>query len=113
MEGNLPCNNFLLTFYFKNIETGETITTSALDNLGWDCPKKTTTTYTTTTAMSSNNSCKRTDLSNPTRVLRGDNNRNLQQWLSNHWSLAVALPRYNVQRCYPNLHSATVPRDIG
>ena len=41
MEGNLPCNNFLLTLYFKNIETGETISTSALDNMGWDCPKKT------------------------------------------------------------------------
>ena len=50
MEGNMPCNNFLLTLYFKNIETGETISTSALDQMGWDCPKKTTTTSTTTTA---------------------------------------------------------------
>ena len=32
----------------QNIETGETISTSALNNLGWDCPKKTTTTTTTT-----------------------------------------------------------------
>jgi len=35
---------------WKNIETGETISTSALDQMGWDCPKKTTTTSTTTTA---------------------------------------------------------------
>ena len=35
----------------QNIETGETISTSALDQMGWDCPKKTTTTSTTTTAI--------------------------------------------------------------
>ena len=42
---------FWLNTLIQNIETGETISTSALDNLGWDCPKKTTTTSTTTTAI--------------------------------------------------------------
>ena len=41
-------SHYWLNALIQNIETGETISTSALYNFGWDCPKKTTTTTTTT-----------------------------------------------------------------
>ena len=40
-------------FHIKDLKTGDILSGREVDNLGWDCPKKTTTTSTTTTTTTS------------------------------------------------------------